>query len=178
MLLRYILPFFILIFNPSANAISNDNWATISDVGVYTLLGTSLVVPVMHDDWEGLKQAGYSIGVASGIAFLGKLAIDEERPDKSDSNSFPSGHTTRAFASATTLYRRYGWKVGMPAYLLATLTGSARVAANKHYWHDVLVGAGIGIVSGRMFTSAFNDKVQLVPWIDSDGAGIFIAMRW
>ncbi|RLA58543.1 MAG: phosphatase PAP2 family protein, partial [Gammaproteobacteria bacterium] len=102
----------------------------------------------------------------------------EERPDNSDDDSFPSGHTANAFASATTLYRRYGWQAGVPAYAVATLTGVARERSRQHHWYDVVAGAAIGGISGWFFTDAFNDKVQLVPWVDSKGGGVAVSMRW
>jgi hypothetical protein len=42
----------------------------------------------------------------------------------------------------------------------------------------VVAGAAIGGVSGWFFTDAFNDKVQLVPWVDSKGGGVVVSMRW
>ncbi|MDT8282882.1 MAG: phosphatase PAP2 family protein [Gammaproteobacteria bacterium] len=164
----------------STNAISNDGWANISDVGAYTLLGSALILPVTRDDWQGFRQAGYSIVTAEGVALLGKAVVHEERPDNSDNNSFPSGHSSLAFASATTMYLRYGWQAGMPAYALATLTAGTRVAARKHFVWDVVAGAAIGSASAWLFTDAFNDKVQLNPWIDTDGkgGGLDLTMRW
>ena len=167
-----------IISSPAAYAVSNNTWADISDVSVFALAGSALVVPVVRDDWEGARQAALSLGIAEGIALLGKATIHEQRPDQSDNNSFPSGHSALAFASATTLYKRYGWELGVPAYALATLTASARVAATKHHWYDALAGAAIGSSSGWFFTDAFNNKVQLIPWADSKGAGIEATLAW
>lgn len=75
------------------------------------------------------------------------------RPDGSSYNSFPSGHTAQAFAAATFLTeeygRRYRW---MPyvAYGTATSVGTLRMANNRHYISDVLMGAGMGILSVKI----------------------------
>ena len=167
-----------LISSPAVNAASNKTWANISDVTAITLASTALVLPVVKDDWEGAREAAYSLGTAEAVSLLGKAVIHEERPDHSDNNSFPSGHSAIAFASATTMYKRYGWEVGMPAYALATLTASARVAAKKHHWYDAAAGAAMGSASGWFFTDAFNNKVLLVPWADSKGAGIEATVAW
>ena len=167
-----------MLSSPAAHAFSNNTWADISDVSVFALAGSALVVPVVRDDWEGARQAAYSLGTAEAISLLGKATIHEQRPDESDNNSFPSGHSALAFASATTMYKRYGWEVGVPAYALATLTASARVAARKHHWYDALAGAVIGSSSGWLFTDAFNNKVQLIPWADSKGVGIEATLAW
>jgi membrane-associated phospholipid phosphatase len=167
-----------LCVNSTANAASNKTWEDISDVGSYTLMSTAIILPIVRDDWTGARQAVYSIGTAGGVSLLGKLAIHEQRPDNSDNRSFPSSHAAAAFASATTMYRRYGWEVGLPAYALASVTASARVAADKHHWYDAVAGAAIGVTSGWLFTDAFNEKVQLVPWADSKGAGIQATVAW
>ncbi len=164
--------------SPAAIAISDNSWEDISDVGVISLISTALILPASRKDWVGLRQAAYSIGTATGVTLLGKTLVDEERPDNSDDDSFPSGHTANAFASATTLYRRYGWQTGLPAYAVATLTGVARERARQHHWYDVVAGAAIGGLSGWFFTDAFNDKVQLTPWVDSKGGGVVVSMRW
>ncbi|MDX2301072.1 MAG: phosphatase PAP2 family protein [Xanthomonadaceae bacterium] len=170
----------LLAFGVSApaHAISNNTWDDISTYTELSLLGVALAAPIVHDDWEGEGQAALSIGTAIGIATLGKAVIHEQRPDNSNNNSFPSGHTSIAFSSATTLYRRYGWQIGFPAYAVAALTGTARVAARKHHWYDVVAGAAIGTGTGWFFTDAFNDKVQLTPWVDSTGGGVMVAVRW
>lgn len=168
----------VLGIHPAAHAISNNQWANISDVTVYTMIGAGLAIPTVRQDWTGLRQSVYSMGAAGGIATLGKAVIHEQRPDNSDNNSFPSGHTSLAFASATTLYRRYGWEYGVPAYALATLTGTARVAARKHHWWDAVAGAAIGTSTGWFFTDPFDNKVQLIPWADSKGGGVLVGVTW
>ena len=168
----------LLLANPAAYAISENTWEDISDVGAYGLIGTALLLPTVREDWAGLRQAVYSIGTATVTAQIGKALIDEERPDNSDNDSLPSGHTANAFASATTLHRRYGWQTGFPAYAVATLTGVARERARKHHWYDVLAGAVIGGASGWFFTDAMDSKVQLVPWVDSKGGGLVVSMRF
>lgn len=85
-----------------------------------------------------------------GSVSLLKNTTNVLRPDGSNRFSFPSGHTAQAFAAATFLseeYKdRFKW---MPyvSYGLASSVGMMRMANNKHYISDVLLGAGIGILS-------------------------------
>lgn len=75
------------------------------------------------------------------------------RPDGSAYNSFPSGHTAQAFAAATLLSEEYGYRykwVPYVSYGLASGVGALRMANNKHYISDVLVAAGIGILSTKI----------------------------
>jgi len=94
-----------------------------------------------------------------------KFTIQRERPDGSNSQSFPSGHASSAFASAVVLHRHYGWKVGVPAYALGSYVALARMSWNRHHATDVVMGAGFGIAAARTVTmtvanSKFNIGVQ------------------
>ena len=87
--------------------------------------------------------------ITQSMVQAAKFTVQRQRPDGSNSLSFPSGHTASAFATATVLQRNMGWKVGIPAYAFASAVGASRMASSKHYLSDVLVGAGIGIAAGR-----------------------------
>lgn len=77
-----------------------------------------------------------------------KYSVQEQRPN-GHGESFPSGHTSIAFAGAEFIRKRYGWGWGLPAYASAGVVGWSRVAAGKHWTHDVLAGAAIGILSNH-----------------------------
>ena len=94
-----------------------------------------------------------------------KFTVRRERPDGSNRQSFPSGHSSSAFATATVLQRHYGWKVGAPAYALGSYVALARMSWNRHHVSDVVMGAGFGIAAARTVTmtvanSKFNLGVQ------------------
>ena len=57
-----------------------------------------------------------------------------------------------AVATATVLERRYGWKVGLPAYAASAYVAASRMSANKHHLTDVMVGAAVGLAAGRTVT--------------------------
>lgn len=79
-----------------------------------------------------------------------KRSTNVMRPDGSDNHSFPSGHTATAFMTATMLSKEYGYKspwISVGAYSVATATGLMRMANNKHWLSDVMVGAGVGIMA-------------------------------
>jgi membrane-associated phospholipid phosphatase len=94
-----------------------------------------------------------------------KYTVRRDRPDHSNTNSFPSGHSASGFATATVLQRHYGWKVGLPAYAIGSYVALARMAWNRHHASDVVMGAGFGIASARTVTMSmaktkFNVGVQ------------------
>ena len=73
-----------------------------------------------------------------------KTIVGERRPNNGDTRSFPSGHTTTAFAFATAVFMEHDWQYFVPAFALATFVGVSRINDNKHYLHDVVAGATIG----------------------------------
>jgi hypothetical protein len=81
-----------------------------------------------------------------------KRSVGRTRPDESNNHSFPSGHSSGTFATATVLQRRYGWKVGVAAYGVAAYVAASRLSENKHFLSDVIFGAAIGIMGGRTVT--------------------------
>jgi membrane-associated phospholipid phosphatase len=103
-----------------------------------------------------------------------KFGVGRTRPDGSSSTSFPSGHSAGTFATATVLQRRYGWKVGIPAYGVAAYIAASRLNENKHYLSDVLFGAAIGIMGGRTVTIGRGRvRFALSPMIPAGGgAGV------
>lgn len=96
---------------------------------------------------------GLSNAIANGIVFGVKKFSIELRPDSSDRYSFPSGHTAEAFVSAEFLHQEYKgrihWTVIAGGYAIAVGTGFLRMYNNKHWFSDVLAGAGVGIASTR-----------------------------
>ncbi|MEG0789261.1 MAG: phosphatase PAP2 family protein [Alistipes sp.] len=92
----------------------------------------------------------FSAGVMALTVNVLKSTADVTRPDGSNNKSFPSGHTATAFMMATMLHKEYGGRspwYSVAGYTMATVTGVSRMLNNKHWLSDVLVGAGIGILS-------------------------------
>lgn len=101
--------------------------------------------------WQFVKAYGTSLVLQQAL----KHIVLKPRPDGSDNYSFPSGHTTSAFSGASFIQRRYGWKYGVPSYILASFVGYSRIQAKKHDGWDVLAGATIGIGTSYLFTKPY-----------------------
>ena len=155
-----------------------NGWDDASTAGEAALVAASLGLPALKHDGKGALQAGASLGATFLVSETLKRAVDERRPDGSDRRSFPSGHASASFAAAASLHQRYGWKVGVPATLMAGFVGVARVEARKHFWHDVVAGAAIGEASGFLIGSPRDDGVTILPWGDAHGGGAALAMRF
>lgn len=97
-----------------------------------------------------LLSDAFSVALLTGATQGLKAMAKVERPNGSDRHSFPSGHTATAFMTATMLSKEYGYKspwISVGAYSVATATGLMRIANNKHWLSDVMVGAGVGIIA-------------------------------
>jgi membrane-associated phospholipid phosphatase len=154
------------------------DWAQASDIGYGVLVGTAVGVPLLEGDESDSLRAAGSVGAAWAVTEVLKRTVKEERPDHSDHRSFPSGHSSQSFAAAASLYKHYGWQVGLPAHGLAAFVAVARVKAKKHFVHDVIAGAAIGETSGWLIARRKNDKVQWLPWGDAHGGGVTVAMKF
>lgn len=96
---------------------------------------------------------GTSMLITSAIVVPLKHTVKEERPDRSNDLSFPSGHTAIAFASAQFMFREYkdtNFLLGISGYSLAVFTGVYRMLNDKHWVGDVAAGAGFGILSTEL----------------------------
>ena len=121
-----------------------------------------------------------------------KVLTCRERPDANsqswlgpfatfESTSFVSGHSTRAFALATTVASFYPEKkwIGIVSYSLATMTSLGRVISKEHWTSDVIVGAALGYFIGRGVVK-FNEKigninqVKIEPIATNYGVGIAV----
>lgn len=97
-----------------------------------------------------------------------KVFIDHPRPDllhalfvPEDVYSFPSGHATYMFALAFALYG-FDKKGGVVLFVLAAVTGLARVLAGVHYWYDIVGGLFIGAGVASVVHVALSRRVRLL----------------
>lgn len=106
-----------------------------------------------------------------------KYAVNRTRPN-GDPRSFPSGHATASFATATVLQEHYGWKLGVPAYLLATYVAAERVTQQKHWPSDVVAGATLGIISGRTVTlHVRGERLAVRPHVVPGGGALLVHLQ-
>lgn len=106
------------------------------------LLGVQLTADTIHslrepDKWVAVRCQSMRYGAVFGSTEAAKRLVHRRRPDGSDDKSFFSMHTALAFSAS-------GWKVevGIP---LGAGVAYGRMAADKHYLTDVIIGAAAGL---------------------------------
>jgi membrane-associated phospholipid phosphatase len=110
--------------------------------------------------------------VTQTITYGLKVATQRERPDGSDGFSFPSGHASTTFASATVLQRHLGLKAAIPTYAIATYVAFSRLYEDRHHVSDVVFGATVGLIAGRTVTRHGRLNYAMIPLYVPGGVGI------
>ncbi len=119
---------------------------------------------------------GWSIASLSVLTL--KPIVGRERPDGSDSFSFPSYHSAGAFSIATTLQLRHGLWAGVPAYAGAAFIAFSRIEANKHYASDVFFGAWLGANAAHAVWQSHRKARERATTIAISPHGVLVTHRF
>jgi membrane-associated phospholipid phosphatase len=154
---------------------------------------------VLGDGWTqaGAAVGTYVVGLAAGhrqtthvgsdlirAQFLNavftrglKIIVDRKRPS-GGGHSLPSGHSSAAFTTAGVLHGHFGWRVGVPAYAVASYVGWTRVRDRSHWLSDVIIGGTIGTIIGRTVTAGHRERSwTVVPAVSRTSAGVYLTKR-
>jgi hypothetical protein len=137
---------------------------------------------------ENMRESGRDAIEAGVLAYVLdtlviKRAVGRERPIESNGrtvfvpgsshDSFPSGHSTEAFAVASVISARSkSWIIPVIAYSAATIVAIDRVNTRDHFASDVLAGAFLGSAVGHFIVNRHGEKekgvlskadLQLIP---------------
>jgi membrane-associated phospholipid phosphatase len=111
------------------------------------------------------RQRPFIISSATGgpePIFHGPVYILREKREDRFGSSFPSGHTTAAFAVATVFAETYKNKPWIPvfAFTAASLVGVSRLTENKHWLTDVVAGAALGYITGKQVVKNYRRHAE------------------
>jgi len=128
---------------------------------------------LQFDSRQGLAHAE-SIILTSATHISIAALVRRGRPSKPNSwTSFPSGHSSSAWATASSLSYSYGWPAAIPAYSAAVLTMGARLSDDKHWLSDTVAAATIGLFWGRAthFHEQEGKRISWMPFVAHNGIG-------
>ena len=165
------------------------SWAVLGGYAVFGLAAKDR--EAMNVAVDGVLASLFATGIATPVL---KFAVGRARPDADLGNhyftpfsnrdaSFPSGHTTQAFAVASVIaaHDSHLW-VKIVAYGIAGTVGLARIEQNEHWASDVVAGAILGTVIGnavvilneRQRRGAPGPKVTFSPLLAPRGGGLLL----
>ena len=125
------------------------------------LLSGSLGLKTKNDFKSRFIYSAISYSVMGLSVNILKKTIKETRPDNSSNNSFPSGHTAFSFTGAEIFHQELKENypvLSFAGYPIAAGVGIYRMLNNKHYLSDVLVGAGLGMLSAKFAYAIYQPK--------------------
>jgi undecaprenyl-diphosphatase len=136
-------------------------WNNLSNTAKYISVGVPVgyfVAGLIHDNKDLKQKAAYTaaaILLNTATTTLLKNVVKRDRPyntytgiypDQLETDyAFPSGHTSTAFATATSLaLTTKKWYVTVPAFAWSAGVGYSRIYMGQHYPSDVIMGALVG----------------------------------
>jgi membrane-associated phospholipid phosphatase len=134
--------------------------STLESVGTDIAIALPMVaggIAIYKDDWVGVGQLGVGTVATVGTAYGLKHVVREQRPDKSDYQSFPSDTVALSASGSSFLWARYGWQYGLPALAVSEFVAYTRVDAKKHHWYDTLASSGIAAGYAFVFDTRYRE---------------------
>ena len=128
----------------------------------------ALLIGGQHSESQHFREFTYALAQAYTLDYVIvgsiKYAVGRERPNKSNMQSFPSGHSADGFMIASVLHHYYGTRGGIYGYTFASLMSFSRLKIDKHWLSDVVAGSALGYIIGTSVCNNMSiqkNKLQL-----------------
>lgn len=148
-------------------------------------LGIGILDTAEGKGTDSLEIGAESLAATAAVTQVLKKVVHRPRPEGTSNESFPSGHASFSFASATFLARYVddaaegrGDKIGYLAYIPATYVGISRIEGQRHFASDITFGAFIGIfLTNWIYNAHRAEPGSLRPTIAAPSHGIAWRLR-
>lgn len=145
-----------------------------ADLVTAALPVTSFLIAHYKDDGAGEGQFFRSNAASLVLNTTLRVAFNESswgtRPNGSP-YGFPSGHAAFAASQAAFLQDRFGWKYGVPAYVLVGYVSYVRVDTDHHRWRDIVAAVALSASVSRLFVTP-RDAVHIAPIVGPEWLGL------
>jgi len=184
----------------SEDSLSEDLFNSNTQYGDVIAIGLGVVplvfggIEAISGDSRSLEVSSESLALTMAASYMLKGLVNKERPDGSGQDSFPSAHTSFAFAGATLIAREvrrcYGNWWGYLAYVPASYVGISRLEGQRHYLADITFGAALGmLITNLVYDAHFDEDGQggifgtdrgarVVVDPSPDGGGVMVGVQW
>jgi membrane-associated phospholipid phosphatase len=146
------------------------------DILTGVIPATAFAIAFFRDDTEGEKQWLRNVAVNQLLTSAARVGFNETSWGKRPNGGpygFPSGHVAFVASGASFLQERYGWRYGIPAWLLTGYVAANRVQNDHHHWRDVVASGVLAYGVGKFFVTP-ELATHLAPVIGPD----FMGMRF
>jgi len=164
--------------NDSSLAETGDFGTIIGNPGLHFLIGGTWYLAAVqgrdarHHELSKVLLNALIVNGASTMAL--KLGMDDRAPN-GQKYGWPSGHTSSSVTVAAVMHEYYGWKAGVPLYLLAGYTAATRLEDREHDLSCLVFGAALGYVTGHSVVKGELPQVAgftILPYADRNAGGV------
>ena len=162
----------------SSLAETDDFGTIIGNPGLHFLVGGTWYLSAVqqrdarHHEMSKVLLEALIVTNASTMAF--KLGMDDRSPN-GEKWGWPSGHTSSSVCVAAVMNEYYGWKAGVPLYLLAGYSAATRLQDREHDLSDLVFGAALGYVAGHSVVKGELPEIggfTVLPYADRNAGGV------
>ena len=164
--------------NDSSLAETDDFGSIIGNPGLHFLIGGTWYLAAVqerdarHHELSKVLLEALIVTNTSTLAL--KVAMDDRAPN-GQKYGWPSGHTSSSICFAAVMHEYYGWKAGVPLYLLAGYSAATRLQDREHDLSDLVFGAALGYVVGHSVVKGELPQIggfTVLPYADRNAGGV------
>ncbi|MFO8014472.1 MAG: phosphatase PAP2 family protein [Phycisphaerae bacterium] len=173
-----------LRYNDTSLAETDDFGTIIGNPALHFGVAGAWYLTALHKQDQGHYEKSRTMIQAlmvNGLStMLLKVSMDDETPNDEEWG-WPSGHTSSSMCVAAVMHEYYGWKAGVPLYLLAGYSAATRLEDREHDLSDVIFGAALGLTIGHSVVRGELPQVagfHLLPYGGRDAGGLMLVKQW
>jgi hypothetical protein len=139
-------------------------------------------VQAQDDRLYGFSKSAMQALLLTDMVTAGMKVLAHDDSPNDEPHAWPSGHVSSTAALAGVVWEYYGWKAGLPMYLLTGWVATSRLNDREHWLSDVIFGAALGATIGHSVARGRLIEVggfTVLPYVDpGGGAGVMFSKQF